>query len=491
VAESAALAAGMRWSGFSVVGREMSRTVFTIVLARLVGPDDFGVVAQALVYIGIISLLLDQGFSSALIQRKDVHPDMPGVVVSVNLAVGGALAALTVAIAPLWAAFMRTPELALILVAFAPSLLLRAATVTPRAMLIRSMNFRKMGIADILSAMLGGIAGVIVAVSGGGYWSLVVQILATDVVLLSVLCLFGASWRPNANFGQLRHIAAFSGRAFMAGLLLNSLSRNVDNLLIGRVQGAQALAFYGLAYRLLLLPVQLALQTVATVLYPLFSRLADDLPALRDQLTRTTRLVAMGALPSMALVAAAAPQLVAIVFGPQWAPAVPIVQVLAVAGALQSIYQCSTSPLVLGTGHDKLNLRYAWLTTAVATLGIVAGLPFGPFGVALGYSVATALLMPVEWLIRRHLVEVSLREQLSSLLPATHVAAWMAATYLTVAVLVTDRDAVVLGLGSVAAMGVGALALRIGHPRLLADLVIDAKRLAGRNGSADVTGEPR
>src|SRR5690349_12258408 len=102
----------MRWSGFSVVGRELSRTVFTIVLARLVGPDDFGVVAQALVYIGIISLLLDQGFSSALIQRKDVHPDMPGVVVSVNLAVGGALAVLTVAIAPLWAAFMRTPELA-------------------------------------------------------------------------------------------------------------------------------------------------------------------------------------------------------------------------------------------------------------------------------------------------------------------------------------------------------------------------------------------
>jgi PST family polysaccharide transporter len=170
---------------------------------------------------------------------------------------------------------------------------------------------------------------------------------------------------------------------------------------------------------------------------------------------------------------------------------VPIVQVLAVAGALQSIYQCSTSPLVLGTGHDKLNLRYAWLSTAVATVGIVAGLPFGPFGVALGYSVATALLVPVEWLIRRHLVEVSLREQLSSLLPAAHVAAWMAATYLTVAVLVTDRDAVVLGLGSVAAVGVGGLALRIGHPRLLADLVIDAKRLAGRDGSADVTGEPR
>ncbi len=97
-----ALSSGLRWSGVSVVGRSR-RIVFTILLARLVGPEAFGIVAQAVVYIGIVGLLLDQGFSSALIQRPRVEPDMPGAVVSVNLAVGAVLMLLTVAVASAWA----------------------------------------------------------------------------------------------------------------------------------------------------------------------------------------------------------------------------------------------------------------------------------------------------------------------------------------------------------------------------------------------------
>lgn len=478
----AGLSSGMRWSGVSVIGLQVSRSVFTIVLARLVGPDDFGIAAQAMVYIGIASLLLDQGFSSALIQRQQIEPEMPGVIVSVNLAVGAALTALTIAIAPLWASFMRTPQLMLVLVVFAPSLLLRAAGITPRAMLIRRMDFRTIGIADIVAAMSGGTLGVIVAVAGGSYWSVVVQVVSTDVVYLLVLLALGPSWRPNLHFRLLREIAAFSGRAFAAGVLINSVSRNIDNLLVGRFQGPQALAFYGLAYRLLLLPVQLALTTVATVLFPAFARLAHDLTALGAEMARTTRVVAALSLPVMALVAAAAPQLVAVIFGPQWEPAIPIVQVLAIAGALQAIYQSSTAPLVLGLGHAKLNLRYAWLTTVVATVGIVAGLPFGPFGVAVGYTAATGLLVPVEWLIRRHLLGMTLRGQIASLMPAAHVAIWAAAVYLLIATTIPHHELIVLILGTVLAGCAAAAVLRLAHRPLLAELVHMANRIAGRGG---------
>lgn len=454
--------------------------LFTIVLARLIGPEDFGIVAQALVYIGIVSLLLDQGFSSALIQRDVVDPGMPGVVASVNLLVGGALTALTIAIAPAWALFMRTPELAVVLAVFAPSLLVRAAAVTPRAMLIREMDFRKLGIADITAAAAGGVAGVTVAAAGGSYWAVVVQIVGTDIVLLSTLLMFGAGWWPNLRFALLRKIAAFSGRSFVAGLLMNSLSRNIDNLLVGRFQGPEALAFYGLAYRLLLLPVQLALSTVGTVLFPAFSRLADDLTAVRAEVVRTTRAVAAGALPVMVLFAAAAPQLVQIIFGHDWAPAIPIIEILAVAGAIQAIYQSTTIPLVLGLGRDKLNLRYAWLTTIVATLGIVAGLPFGPFGVAAGYTAATVLLVPVEWLIRRHLVGLSIREQVASLVPAVHIAAWMGAGYLLVAALIPRHELVVLAGGTTLALAVGLVVLRVVHPGMFIELSYLAKRIIGR-----------
>ena len=482
----AAMLSGMRWSGISVAGREGCRVVFTIALARMIGPEAFGIVAQAAVYIGVITLLLDQGFSSALIQRPRIEDDMPGAVVSVNLAVGAALTAVTVAVAPAWAAFMDSPQLTLVLSVLAFSLLIRALSITPRALLLRGMQFRKIGIADVSGAAAGGALGVVAAVLGASYWALVVQLVTTDLVMVLIMFLVGAGSRPNLRMHRLRQIAGFSMRAFAAGVLMTSVSRNIDNLLIGRFQGPEPLAFYGLAYRLLLLPVQLASTTIGAVLFPAFSRLADNLDALRIEMARATRVLAALALPAMGLVAASAPQVVLLLFGPQWAPAVPIVQVLAMVGALQAVYHPSTTPLILGLGHAVLQLRLAWLTTLVATAGIVAGLPFGALGVAIGYTVATALLIPVEWLIRRRLLGMTVRGQLATLVPGLHVAIWVAATYLLFAIGIAGHDLLVLALGVPAALATGTAALRVFHSAQLAELIHLGSRLVGRvrSGSA-------
>jgi O-antigen/teichoic acid export membrane protein len=347
-------------------------------------------------------------------------------------------------------------------------------------MLIRSMQFRKIGTADAIAAMTGGALGLAVAVFEGSYWAVVVQTVSTDIVMMLVLLIFGAGCRPNLQLRQLREIAAFSWRAFAAGLLKNSISRNIDNVLVGRFQGAEALAFYGLAYRLLMLPVQLAYTAIATVLFPTFSRLAHDVAAMAAEMARATRALAALSLPAMALVAAAAPQLVLVIFGSQWGPAIPIVQVLAIAGAMQAIYQPSTAPLVLGVGRGKLILRYAWLTTIVATVGIVLGLPFGPFGVAVGYSTATALLVPVEWLIRRHLLGMTVRSQVGLLAPACHIAVWVAAAYLLIAAVIPSHELVVLVLGALLAILTGAAVLRMAHRPLLAELLHMTNRIIGR-----------
>jgi O-antigen/teichoic acid export membrane protein len=476
------LSSGIRWSGISMLGREASRTVFTILLARLVGPEEFGIAAQAMVYIGFVSLLLDQGFSSALIQRTQIKPEMPGVTVSVNVAVGAALTALTIAIAPLWARFMHTPSLTLVLVVLSASLFVRSIAITPCAMLIRNMQFRKIAIADVIGAVTGGGLGLAVAIIWASYWAVVVQIVSTDIVVLLILLGLGAGYRPNLRLRQLREIAPFSWRAFVASLLIGSISRNIDNLLIGRFQGAKALAFYGLAYRLLLMPVQLASTSVGIVLFPTFSRLADDVSALAVEVARATRALAALCLPAMALLAAAAPQLVVVIFGSRWDPAIPIVQVLAIVGAMQAIYLPSTGPLLLGVGRAKLNLRYAWLTTILATIGIVAGLPFGPLGVAVGYAAANGLLLPVEWFMRGHILGMTLRSQVESLVPACHVAIWAAAAYLAVAAVIPHHDLVVLAVGLLLATLTGAAVLRLAHRALLAELVQMTKRIIGRRG---------
>ncbi len=216
------------------------------------------------------------------------------------------------------------------------------------------------------------------------------------------------------------------------------------------------------------------------MLFPAFSRLADNLAALRTEMARATRALATLALPAMALVAASAPQVVLLLFGREWAPAIPIVQVLAMAGALQAIYQPTTTPLVLGLGHAVLNLRLAWLTTLVATAAILAGLPFGALGVAIGYSVATGLLIPVEWIIRRRLLGMTLRGQVAMLTPgATWRSGWPRLTCWSP----SPSRATICScwqLGVPAAVAVGMAVLRLVHPAQLAELIHMGNRLVGR-----------
>lgn len=474
------VSSGLRWSAISMAISQLSRIVFTVFLARLIGPEYFGIAAQALVYMLIVTIFLDQGFSTVLIQRPNLAPELPGATASFNFAVGGVATALTIAIAPLWAAFLHMPELTVMLLVLSPSLVARSAAVTPRAMLMRNMRFRAIGIVDSVAAICGTALGLAAAIIWASYWAMVVQLMCVDVVTLLMFVGTGATYRPNLQFRQLREVGSFVWRAFGAMLLLNSISVNVANVLVGRFQGAAAVGFYGLANRVFMVPVQLAATGVGGVLFPAFSRLAHDMVALREEMTRATRALAILSIPAMALVAAAAYQLVAVVFGEQWGPTAPVVQGLAIAGALQVIYKPSTSPLLLAVGRERLVLRYAWVTTIATTVGVVAGLPYGPFGVAIGFSAAAVAMLPIEWLIRRRILAVPIREQAVLLMPACHVALWMAATYVAVDACIRGRELVVLTLGVPCAVLAGLVVLRLAHRSLAVELMRMANRFVGR-----------
>jgi O-antigen/teichoic acid export membrane protein len=202
--------------------------------------------------------------------------------------------------------------------------------------------------------------------------------------------------------------------------------------------------------------------------------------AIRAVMIRATRALASVALPAMSLASAAAPQLVVVLFGTDWEPAVPIVQVLAIAGGVQAVYQPSSAPMMLGLGHAKLGLRIALLAEAVIVAGILVGIPFSPLAVAVGYTSATLALVPVDWLVRRHLLGLTLLSQVKALVPGVHVALWMAAAYTVVATVVDRHELVALALGVSVSVGVGFAVLRVAHQAQLAELVHMASRILGR-----------
>ena len=461
-------------------GREGSRLVFTVLLARLLGPEEYGVAAQATVLIAIVCILVDQGFSAALIQRPALEAEMPGATASVNMAIGMLLTVATAAVSPLWAVFMNSPALGPMLAMLSVELLIRSAAITPRAMLIRSMQFRTIAIVDTLGVLSGGAFGLFAALIWHSAWAIVIQLIATDLITLLAMVLMGVTYRPNLQFRHVAELFGFSWRASATGVLLNSVATNVDNVLIGWLWGPIALANYALAYRLLMLPVALATATVGPVLLSAFSRMTDDIAAAAVQMTRAVRALAAIFIPAMALVAVAAPQWIPIFFGPEWRSAVPIIQVMTLAGAAQTVYKCSTSSLLLGFGKAAIALRYALVVTSATTIGIVAGLPFGVFGVAAGLTTATGLLLPIEWIIRKRVLGISVRTQIASLVPAVHAAAWGVAVYLGVVHVVPSEGAGLFVVGTMLSAATAVAVVRFCHRSLYDELSHILRHLGGR-----------
>ena len=421
----------VRWSAAAVIGRQFPQMVAALVLARVLGPETYGVISAATVYVTFSTLLLDQGLAAALVQLPNPGRRLAGAVASVNILAAVILGGLTAALSSYVAEFFRAPALAPLLTVLGAGLLLKGLAITPRAMLQRELRFSSIGRADIAGGVTGSVAGIIAALTGSGIWSMAWMVLSTDLVI-AIMMLFAAKGTatPNLHLRELREILPFSLRIFGSNALA-FLSRNTDNILVGRFLGVGALSLYSLSYRVLVVPVQMIGQTVNRVVFPLFARLQDRVDLVAKGLLRAMDVLALAAIAPMVLVSVAAPELLGLVLGPAWGPAAPILTVLAIAGAKETVFYV-TGPLMRARGEGKLIIRYEVLATVVQVGGIVVGLYGGVLGVAWGWTIAGFALMPVQLLIQRRLCGVRLGEQLGRILPHAHAGAWGAGAYLAV-----------------------------------------------------------
>lgn len=476
-----AAATAVRWSSLSVLGRQGFQILLALVLARIIGPEAYGAVAAATVVVTLAALLLDQGLAAALVQRADLPLGAPGATATVNLVSAALLGVLAVATAPLLSAFLGAPGLAALLVWLGPGLVLKGAAIAPRAMLLRRLALKPVAVVEIAGAAVGTAAGLGAALAGAGAWAMVLSVLLADGVVAVALLVLGRGPVPNLRMRAFAPLAGFGGRVFATNGVAY-LSRNTDTVLVGHLLGAAALAQYAMAYRVLVIPVQFLGQSVNRVLFPVLSRAQGRREELAEQLTRATRLLALTAVPPMVLVACAAPQLVEVLLGRAWAPTAPVMAVLAIAGARETVFYV-TPVLMRATGRAGLGLRFQVVSTLVQVAGIVVGLPFGLLGVAVGYTVAGFLLVPVLLVVQHRLAGVEVRRQLAAILPPVHASAWGAVGYLLVALLPLPAAATaVLGGLVFAALAVGVL--RLVHPVAARDGLARVRSLLGRGRPA-------
>jgi PST family polysaccharide transporter len=357
------------------------------ILARIINPEAFGLVALAMPIIIFTSILAEAGLVTGLV-RSDVSPAAESSAFWFTALVGCACTAMiALAAGPIgWAAHQA--GLTRILLALSPSLLFTCLTIVPSARLQRTGAFGAFATGETLSCVAGAVAALWSALHGWGAWSLVAQqVTLTTVRMISNLRLSRFMPRPQFDYGLMRPVLQLSTPLLGANMLAY-MARSLDNLLIGLAIGAKPLGYYATAYQVVLIPEFALGASIRTTTMPAIAKVAHDRQAAGAVYVGALRTLSLMAVPAVVYCSLQAEALVRVVLGPAWAPAAPLVAILAPLGLVHCYFQLNTAVL-LGFGEARTQLRMSVFVSVCGLVGIVAGFPWGPRGVALGYALGT------------------------------------------------------------------------------------------------------
>lgn len=406
---------GLFWSFFSQGGRQVSQLIVTAVLARLLLPNDFGTLAMVTVFSNFASIFGEMGIGSALVQKQNTHDRHYYSAFWLNIFVGVILTLIFMAASPLIAWFYKKPELIPILQVVALNFVLSSFTIIQQTVLTKEMDFKSLAIRDILAVIFSGGVGVFLAYRGFGVWSLVYQMLGFTIINAILLWVL-SSWRPRLQFAlsDIKDILHFS--ANLTGFnILNYFARNMDQLLIGKFLGSQALGYYSLAYKIMLYPLQNISWVIVKVMFPAFSKVQHDLEKVRSSYIKMVRAIAVVTFPLMVGLFVLAPEVVGAFLGAKWYPIVGIIRVFCICGLVQSI-QTTAGSLILSQGRADLQFKLGALNSFFAVLAITIGLRWGILGVAVCYTLEQLLWACYVQPLVNSLIELKLRDFLVPLL---------------------------------------------------------------------------
>jgi O-antigen/teichoic acid export membrane protein len=475
---------GMGWKFLSQVVVQGSRLLVGLVVARLVSPDAFGVAAMVLVVSSFVLVFSDLALGTALVQRRELSERDRSTVFWTGAGVGLLFTLVGVGLAGPVASFYGEPQVRNLFMVFSLTFLVTALGTTQTALLTRELAFRSLELRIMAASLGGGVVGVVAAVQGLGAWAIILQQLA--VAVISTALLWAVSpWRPRFAFSRasLRDLGGFSLNVFGTRLLF-VLRENAGSLLVGRVLGAAALGVFAVSSTVVLTSLSRVAVPIGEVMFPALSRMQGDRERMTAAWVRTTRTVGAVVVPAMLGLVVLAPDLVVVVLGERWRAAVPVVQILAGIGIVQSLNAFNSS-ILMALDRTRTLFRYS-LVFCIGNIGaFAAGLPWGIVGVATAYAIASALIEPLyAWLAVRAL-GVSPRRFAGELAGIVEAAALMAGAVLVARLLLVHegvppaaRVVVLVALG--AAVYLPVCAWRT--PGLAADV----RRLRGRRAPAAV-----
>lgn len=396
---------GVKWSGLSQLMRIGTQTITSIILARLLLPEDFGFLGMALVFVGLVAIFNDMGIGSAIVQKQDLNQKNLSSIFWFDLLIG-VLAMLIIILAAPWiASFYGQNSLTSIISVMSISFLFTSLSMVQNSLLLKELKFKKLALLELTSTISASLLGISLAYLGYGVWSLVWQNISMTLIYASMAWIT-EHWIPEIYFSwkDIKPIIGFSSN--LSGFnLLNYFARNADYLLIGKFLGATALGYYTLAYTMMLFPLSNISSVLSKVMFPALSQIQHDNSKFKLFYLKSTKYIAFVSFPMMLGLFAIVDEFVLIVYGTKWVPVIFLIKVLSIIGLMQSI-GTTVGSIYLAKGRTNWMFRWGIFSSIIVVSAIFIGLQWGINGVAVCYALATLLLIYPSFAIPFKLIDL-------------------------------------------------------------------------------------
>lgn len=397
----------LKWSTISRISQQGLQYIATIILVGVLSPDDFGLMAMAMVVIGFLDIFKDLGTSSAIIKEENPTNELKCSLFWVSIGFGLIIFVIIFFTSSFLAEFFNSDRIRPVLQLLSLSFLIAGFSIQQKALLEKELSFQKLSLIELLSSVVAFSIALYLAFTGFGVWSLVWQVI-TNTFLNTVLVWIFSDWDPRFifSFSELRKITAYSSN-LMGFNIINYFARNGDYFLIGKYLGDYALGHYYLAYRIMLYPVQNITLVISRVIFPAFSKIQHEKSRLRDAYISITNSIALITFPMMAGLAFVSFNFTQTFFGESWNVILvaKVIVILAPVGALQSIM--STVGIIYQVkGKTDWMFKWSLFASTVTLIGFIIGLKWGITGVAVSYLVTNLLLILPVFIIPFKLIDL-------------------------------------------------------------------------------------
>ncbi len=405
-------------------GAQGIQFIVQIVLARLLSPEEYGMIAIVLVFILLANVFVESGFSTALIQKKNADELDFSSVLYLSLVIATILYIVIFFTAPFVARFYELPILVQVLRVLSITLFVGAFNSIQNAFVARHMLFKKLFVSSLGAVTISGVVGIIAAYNGLGVWALVLQQL-TNQLAVAIILWFTINWRPSLlfSFDRIKTLFAYGSR-LLASSLIDTLYRNLRTLMVGRMFTSSVLGFYNRGEQFPQLIVSNINGSIQSVMLPALSAHQEDKIRVKEMMRRTIITSSFLIFPMMMGMAAVAEALVRIVLTDKWLPAVPFLQIACFSYSLWPIHTANLQA-INAMGRSDVFLKLEIIKKIIGLIILIVSLPFGVYAIALGGVISGIISSFINAYPNKQLLNYSYKEQLMDIMPSFFISVIM------------------------------------------------------------------